>query len=258
MKFNYFSMIFKQIWISMILQELWEIWITFFTLSNEGWFRLIVHFHQKHDIILDTHSFICTLQWLQVQTKAFHRETPELKSSHAFELRKVDTRVSYIDSLVQDCSISIANALEILQSCTRPSIYWYSGGGSLHSGSSSNVILWYHIFTNGNNIHRCSTIILDGFMQERGNSSANTLELRLSCTNPLLMITSRSYPSKQLKGSVPKSLNKFVSKFCKNNHPVNSMREIMSSHKFVAIKHIVFRLVRKNWILREKLLHEAD
>ena len=26
------------------------------------------------------------------------------------------------DGLVQDCSISIANALEILQSCTKPSI----------------------------------------------------------------------------------------------------------------------------------------
>ena len=28
----------------------------------------------------------------------------------------------YIGSLVQDCTISIANALEILQSCTKPSI----------------------------------------------------------------------------------------------------------------------------------------
>ena len=29
----------------------------------------------------------------------------------------------HIDGLVQDCSISIANALEILQSCTEPSIF---------------------------------------------------------------------------------------------------------------------------------------
>ena len=29
----------------------------------------------------------------------------------------------YSDGLVQDCSISIANALEILQSCTKPSIW---------------------------------------------------------------------------------------------------------------------------------------
>ena len=30
---------------------------------------------------------------------------------------------TYIDGLVQDCSNSIANALELLQSCTKPSIY---------------------------------------------------------------------------------------------------------------------------------------
>ena len=31
--------------------------------------------------------------------------------------------LSYIDVLEQDCSNSIANALELLQSCTKPSIY---------------------------------------------------------------------------------------------------------------------------------------
>ena len=31
-------------------------------------------------------------------------------------------QVSRIDGLVQDCSNSIANALELLQSCTKPSI----------------------------------------------------------------------------------------------------------------------------------------
>ena len=30
---------------------------------------------------------------------------------------------NYIDGLVQDCGNSIANALELLQSCTKPSIY---------------------------------------------------------------------------------------------------------------------------------------
>ena len=30
----------------------------------------------------------------------------------------------YIDGLVQDCSIAIANTLEILQSCTQPSILY--------------------------------------------------------------------------------------------------------------------------------------
>ena len=38
------------------------------------------------------------------------------KFSHFFN-------TDYIDGLVHDCSISIAKALEILQSCTKPSIY---------------------------------------------------------------------------------------------------------------------------------------
>ena len=29
----------------------------------------------------------------------------------------------YLDGLLQDCSITIADALEILQSCTEPSVY---------------------------------------------------------------------------------------------------------------------------------------
>ena len=41
-----------------------------------------------------------------------------------------DRKTPFIDGLVQECSISIANALEILQSCTKPSI----------SGSN---ITWY-------------------------------------------------------------------------------------------------------------------
>ena len=48
---------------------------------------------------------------------------------------------------MQDCSISIANALEILQSCTKTSIY--------------NI---------------------DGLVQERRNSNALAIDLSLSCT----------------------------------------------------------------------------
>ena len=35
--------------------------------------------------------------------------------------------MTYIDGLVQDCSNSIANALELLQSCTKPYIYALPG-----------------------------------------------------------------------------------------------------------------------------------
>ena len=39
-----------------------------------------------------------------------------------FEFQKSFGWIGYIDGLVQDCSISIANVLEILQSCIKPSI----------------------------------------------------------------------------------------------------------------------------------------
>ena len=43
----------------------------------------------------------------------------------------------YINGLVQDCSNTIANALELLQSCTKPSIY------SDHQVSSLLVQEWH-------------------------------------------------------------------------------------------------------------------
>ena len=41
----------------------------------------------------------------------------------------------YVEGLVQDCSNSIANALELLQSCTEPSMYFFQ----------FSVALGYHI-----------------------------------------------------------------------------------------------------------------
>ena len=31
----------------------------------------------------------------------------------------------HIEDLVQDCTNSIANALELVQSCTKPSVWWH-------------------------------------------------------------------------------------------------------------------------------------
>ena len=39
------------------------------------------------------------------------------------EIQGTSTPVGHIDGLVQDCSNSIADALELLQSCTKPSIW---------------------------------------------------------------------------------------------------------------------------------------
>ena len=43
-------------------------------------------------------------------------------SLNIFERLKT-LRIGYFDGFMQDCSNSIANALELLQSCTKPSIW---------------------------------------------------------------------------------------------------------------------------------------
>ena len=44
-----------------------------------------------------------------------------IQPDHAFTI--TDLFWGYVNSLVQECSNSIANALELLQSCTKPSVY---------------------------------------------------------------------------------------------------------------------------------------
>ena len=114
-----------------------------------------------------------------------------------------DIPVPHIDGLVQDCKKSIANALELLQSCTEPSICswlvgvpwedlpcrsgqkWFGAQG-FKSYVGVRFIPWeldfapslfsfhdWHVWRH-----------FDWLVQERRNSSALTMELRLSCTNP--------------------------------------------------------------------------
>ena len=64
-------------------------------------------------------------------------------------LRFKDYIIINFDGLVQDCSISIANALEILQSCTKPSIYGFMqfiyiySPGPLGSVAALTSLKWY-------------------------------------------------------------------------------------------------------------------
>ena len=46
----------------------------------------------------------------------------EIKNPPPMKTHPTDFKVN-IDDLVQDCSVSIANALEILQSCAKPSTW---------------------------------------------------------------------------------------------------------------------------------------
>ena len=57
-------------------------------------------------------------------TGEFSSHMCRLKNVLFYKLNKAETPTINIDGLVRDCSISIAKAMEILQSCTKPLIYW--------------------------------------------------------------------------------------------------------------------------------------
>ena len=62
--------------------------------------------------------WICIISW---HTEQQH-EGPSQVIKSVLKLCKIAT---HIDGLVQDCSNSIANALELLQSCTKPSTFYW-------------------------------------------------------------------------------------------------------------------------------------
>ena len=76
-----------------------------------------------------------------------------------------------LDGLVHDCNISIANALEILQYWTKPSI-----------------CCLYQWIEKKKWMKPCGTLYahIDGLVQDCSNSIANTLELLQSGTKPLM------------------------------------------------------------------------
>ena len=62
-------------------------------------------------------------------TYEYTHEYTQRSDKHKVEWQRSEiytTAIEYIDGLVQDCSISSALAMELLQSCTKPSIFKYS------------------------------------------------------------------------------------------------------------------------------------
>ena len=55
-----------------------------------------------------------------------------------------------MDGLVQDCNISIANALEILQSCTKPLMGAMASEMEIHAATNSSpvTVLFWSFFSN--------------------------------------------------------------------------------------------------------------
>ena len=91
---------------------------------------------------------------------------------------------------MQDCSNSFAIALELLQSCTKPSIYsfgqsFYCLSGSEATLKNTGTINWYQTKTQHNTAWTmCRLSYIDGLVQDCSNSSALAMELLQSCTKP--------------------------------------------------------------------------
>ena len=126
----------------------------------------------------------------------------------------IDCLWDYVDGLVQDCNKSIANTLELLQSCIKPSMwyicvqhyinhcqsvhvvppcssefpvpaiaYWITNSHDQSSHAPVSGACFTHSFIVSGRFQP-SLIPLgtnSGLMQKRRNFIANTLELHLSC-----------------------------------------------------------------------------
>ena len=113
---------------------------------------------------------------------------------------------SVYDGLVQERCNSIANTLELRPSCTNTSIwqkFLCSNQATVLEVRQSSVfpmcnlklangkpLSWFYVALLWRGIVLTpKTVLVDGLVQERCNSSALTMELHLSCTNLLMYIS---------------------------------------------------------------------
>ena len=114
--------------------------------------------------------------------------------------------IYHIDSLVQDCSNFIANALELLalSHCfILTFIPWWQYHHSISVYMEASNIN-NKKYRNDHMLHLLICVLLvlcyyiDGLMQEMHNSSALAMEWRLSCTNPLIWAIPSIYSFRNL------------------------------------------------------------
>ena len=142
-------------WIKLKLWfQSWKIGCKWSTLWNKNFLQnnstifLSNHFpEQLHQAILNFYLNIIVKRniWNQINLLFIFSKLQVLVELNIV-LCQISHKLWYIFGLVQDCSNSIANALELLQSCTKPSIR--------------------------------------GLVQDCSNSTANSLELLQSCAKP--------------------------------------------------------------------------
>ena len=83
----------------------------------------------------------------------------------------------HIDGLVQECSNSIANALELLQSCTKPSMWCPSSWSAVVKGS---LRAWWHNVHYPTNVDKMTNYTFKDILQWR-NLKHKTFFLLKTC-----------------------------------------------------------------------------
>ena len=116
-------------------------------LSTDLFFRSCVVFSSCCCVLL-SHSWdnwrdesMNSSRWATESSKSFRSIWGMPKRHDDKSVNVVIILFSYFDGLVPDCSISSANALEILQSCTKPSIWFVGYCGLLLPHSTDLVII---------------------------------------------------------------------------------------------------------------------
>ena len=136
---------------------------------------------------------------------ALKRGTAQYKHQYLQPLNVWSLTKFYTASLVQDCRISIANALKIPQSSTNPLIYWLvyiNGLVQDCSDSLANTLELPHSSTKPS----ASALLIQHFMQNCSISTANALEL------PVLQQSFNILIHKQLNPFITQSIeHKWVS-----------------------------------------------
>ena len=112
-----------------------HVWISTLTLSILGNVVIIatphasIHYANvsiyKQELLMGSHCWRNGNTWIDDTIRLINQTHITLCSRYRYVNWRLNVieRIGYFDGLGQDCSNSIANTVEILQSCTKPSIY---------------------------------------------------------------------------------------------------------------------------------------
>ena len=149
-----------------------------------GEHKICMNYSMSHKLCKLCTRFVCAFLYLQFLVDSYYsfidiRQGRVLHTSAIIWLTQCQSSNSegYIEGLVQDCSNSISNALELLSSCTKPSIYEMSHYqiSTMHKKGTSFFLRTYPI-----SIDLCVRVPLQHFSI---TSMLNSFKLKANVEN---------------------------------------------------------------------------